>query len=104
MKAPRVSDFNSLLPEMIRTADLQKLRSELINCLPSLPNMPDLLQLKNDLGTSLNSLDFSSLSGWRVAQLLTNCLPEHISSASKSRDINTMVIKMQHCHNAKAYF
>ncbi|KAK7283244.1 hypothetical protein RIF29_12640 [Crotalaria pallida] len=81
MKAPTVVDFNSLrhLPKMIGKADLNKIRLELLNCLPSLPNMPDLLNFKNELHASLYSLDFSSLSGWNVVELLTNCLPEQLS-------------------------
>ncbi|CAL0327109.1 unnamed protein product [Lupinus luteus] len=81
MKAPTVVDFNSLqhLPKMIGNADLNTIRLQLLNCLPSLPNIPDLLNFKNQLSTSLYSLDFSSLSGWNVVELLTNCLPEQLS-------------------------
>ncbi|XP_020213614.2 heptahelical transmembrane protein 4 isoform X1 [Cajanus cajan] len=80
MRAPMVADFNSVqhLSEMIGKADLNKIRLELLKCVPSLPNMHDLLKL-NDLTTSLHSLDFSSLSGWTFVELLTNCLPEQFS-------------------------
>ncbi|TKY74965.1 Heptahelical transmembrane protein ADIPOR3 [Spatholobus suberectus] len=85
VRAPMVVDFNSVqhLSEMIGKADLNKIRLELLKCLPSLPNMPDILKL-NDLSTSLYSLDFSSLSGWTIVELLTNCLPEQFSLVSSS--------------------
>lgn len=85
MRAPMVVDFNSVqdLSEMIGKADLNKIRLELLKCLPSLPNMPEILKL-NDLSTSLYSLDFSSLSGWALVELLTNCLPEQFSLVSSS--------------------
>lgn len=73
MKAPMVLNFNSLqhLPEIIR--------AELVKCLPSLPNIADLHKIKNELNTSLHSFNFSSLSGWSVMELLTNCLPDQFS-------------------------
>ncbi|KAL2346487.1 hypothetical protein Fmac_000487 [Flemingia macrophylla] len=80
MRAPMVADFNSVqhLSKMIGKADLNKIRLELLKCVSSLSNMPDLLKL-NDLTTSLHSLDFHSLSGWTFVELLTNCLPEQFS-------------------------
>ncbi|KAI4316605.1 hypothetical protein L6164_024571 [Bauhinia variegata] len=88
VRAPMVVDFNSLqhLPKMIRSADLHKIHSELLNCMPSLPNMPDLLKFKNELRTSVTSLDFSSMSGWKVMELLSKCLPEQFSHANKSEN------------------
>ncbi|RDX63310.1 Heptahelical transmembrane protein 4, partial [Mucuna pruriens] len=85
MRAPMVSELNSVqhLSEMLGKADLNKIRLELLKCLPSLSNMPELLKL-NDLSTSIYSLDFSSLSGWAVVELLTNCLPEQFSPVSSS--------------------
>ena len=80
-----VVDFNSVqdLSEMIGKADLNMIRLDLLKCLASLPNMPEILKL-NDLSTSLYSLDFSSLSGWALVELLTNCLPEQFSLVSFS--------------------
>ncbi|KAJ7966514.1 Heptahelical transmembrane protein [Quillaja saponaria] len=89
VEAPRVIDLSSLqyFPDMIRRADLQKIRSEILNCLPSLPNMPDLLKLKIELRTSFPSMDFfSSLSGWNVVELLNNCLPDQFSHAFRTVD------------------
>ncbi|XP_061372001.1 heptahelical transmembrane protein 4-like [Gastrolobium bilobum] len=80
-KAPMVVDFNSLqhLPEMIGKTDFNKIRLELLNCLPSMANMPHLLKFKNELNASLHSLDFSSLSSWNVVELLSNCLSKQFS-------------------------
>lgn len=84
MRVPEVVDLQRL-PDMLRRADLHKIHMELLNCLPSLPNMPDFHNLKNDLKTSLPSMDFlSSLSGWNVLELLTNCLPELFSRANQT--------------------
>lgn len=85
MRAPMVVDFNSVqdLSEMIGKADLNMIRLDLLKCLASLPNMPEILKL-NDLSESLYSLDFSSLSGWTLVELLTNCLPEQFSLVSFS--------------------
>lgn len=84
MKAPTVVDFKSLqnLSKMIRKADLSKIHIELLKCLPSMSNMPDLVKFKNELSaTALNSLDFS-LSGWNLVEHLTKCLPEQFSLVS----------------------
>jgi len=83
-----VADFNSVqhLSELIGKADLNSIRLELLKCLPSLPNMHEILKL-NDLSTSLHSLDLSSLSGWTVVELLTNCLPEQFSLVSSSSSL-----------------
>lgn len=80
-----IVDFNSVqhLSEMIGKADLNMIRLDLLKCLASLPNMPEILKL-NDLSESLYSLDFSSLSGWTLVELLTNCLPEQFSLVSFS--------------------
>lgn len=84
MRVPEVVDLQRL-PDMLRRADLHKIHMELLNCLPSLPNMPDFHNLKNDLKTSLPSMDFlSSLSGWNVLELLTNCLPELFPHANQT--------------------
>ncbi|CAJ1973476.1 unnamed protein product [Sphenostylis stenocarpa] len=78
-KAPMVADFNSVqhLSKMIGKADLNKIRLEILKCLPSLPNMHEILKL-NDLSTSLYSLDYS-LSGWTIVELLRSCLPDQFS-------------------------
>ncbi|MED6124144.1 Heptahelical transmembrane protein 4 [Stylosanthes scabra] len=78
MKAPMV-DLNSInLYEMMGKTDLNKIRLELLDCLPTLPNMPDLLKLKHELSSSVYPLDFSG-SGWNAMQVLSNCLPEQFS-------------------------
>ncbi|XP_010531306.1 PREDICTED: heptahelical transmembrane protein 4 [Tarenaya hassleriana] len=68
-------DLHSLqhrIPDVLRKADLHKLHSDLVTCLPSLPHMPDLHRLRHDLKTSLPS-------GRHVMELLYNCLPERFS-------------------------
>ncbi|XP_021908052.1 heptahelical transmembrane protein 4-like [Carica papaya] len=67
MKVPKVVDLQSLqhIPDVLRKADLHKLHSELLTCLPSLPNIPDRFR-----------------SGWHVVDLLYNCLPERFSSGN----------------------
>lgn len=83
-----VADFNSVqhLSELIGKADLNKIRLELLKCLPSLPNMHETLKF-NDLSTSLYSLDFSSASGWTIVELLRRCLPEQFSLVSSSSSL-----------------
>ncbi|KAH1082477.1 hypothetical protein J1N35_022238 [Gossypium stocksii] len=75
MKVPKVVDFHSLqhIPDVLRKADLHKLHSELMTCLPSLPNMPGLHKLREEL---------QLLSGWHVRELLYNCLPERFFSGN----------------------
>ncbi|CAN0917810.1 Heptahelical transmembrane protein 4 [Linum grandiflorum] len=46
------------------------------SCLPSLPHMPDLHRLRDELKTTLPSMDFSA---WHVTELVYNCLPERFS-------------------------
>jgi adiponectin receptor len=75
-----VVDSLQYIPEIIGNADLNKIREELLKCLASLPDMPDLHKVKNELSTSLHSLNFSPLSGRNVMELLINCFPEHFSS------------------------
>ncbi|XP_009624872.1 heptahelical transmembrane protein 4 [Nicotiana tabacum] len=73
IKVPKVVDLHSLqnLPDVLRKADLHKLQSELLTCLPSLPHMPDLHRLRDGL--------LLSPSSWHILDLLTNCLPERFS-------------------------
>ncbi|KAJ6367325.1 hypothetical protein OIU77_003641 [Salix suchowensis] len=80
MKVPKAVDLHSLqLPE-VHKYDLQKLQE----CLPSLPNMPHLHKLREELKNTLPSVDLlPSLSGWHVMDLLYNCLP-----ALFSHDLN----------------
>lgn len=84
MKVPKVVDLHCLqLPDVLKKADLHKLRAEFMTCLPSLPNMPDLQRLREELKTTLPSMDLlPSLSGWHVMELLNNCLPERFSSGN----------------------
>uniref|UniRef100_A0A5B7CES1 Putative heptahelical transmembrane protein 4 isoform X1 n=1 Tax=Davidia involucrata TaxID=16924 RepID=A0A5B7CES1_DAVIN len=89
MKVPKVMDLHSLqqLSDMLRRTDLQKIHAELLNCLPSLPNMADFHRLRNDLKTSFPSMDLlSTFSGWHVLELLTNCLPEQFSITNHTDD------------------
>ncbi|KAE8693363.1 Heptahelical transmembrane protein ADIPOR3 [Hibiscus syriacus] len=58
--------------------DLQKLHSELITCLPSLPNISNLHKLSEELKTTLPSLS-------NVGELLYNCLPDRFSTNQSSR-------------------
>lgn len=86
-KVPNVVDLHSLphFPEVLKKADLHKLRAELLTCLPSLPNMPDLHSLREELKSTLHSMDLlPSLSGWHVMELLNNCLPERFSSGNQT--------------------
>ncbi|CAN1777469.1 Heptahelical transmembrane protein 4 [Linum perenne] len=71
MKVPNVHLHSLQLSDVLK-ADLHKLQS----CLPSLPHMPDLHRLRDELKTTLPSMDFS---GWHVRELLYNCLPERFS-------------------------
>ncbi|PHT83526.1 hypothetical protein T459_11969 [Capsicum annuum] len=60
-EVPDIVDLQALqnLREKLKNVDLHKLPAELLPCVPSLPNMPDLHKLREDL-----------------LQLLSNCLPE----------------------------
>lgn len=68
MKVPNVVDLR-----VLRNADFQKLHAELITCLPSLPHMPDLHRLREELP----SMEY--LSNWHIMELLSNCLPENLT-------------------------
>ncbi|KAF8410243.1 hypothetical protein HHK36_002767 [Tetracentron sinense] len=87
LKVPKVMDLQSLqhFPDVLKRADLHKMHSELLTCLPSLPNMPDLHKLRDELKTSLPSMDLlPSVSSWHILELLTNCLPERFSHSNHS--------------------
>ncbi|KAF5958394.1 hypothetical protein HYC85_005619 [Camellia sinensis] len=82
MKIPRVVDLYTQqhFPDVLRNADLYKLRAELLACLPSLSNLPDLQRVRKELTNSLPAVDLlPSLSTWHIVELLTNCLPERFS-------------------------
>ncbi|GMP31228.1 hypothetical protein CsSME_00005533 [Camellia sinensis var. sinensis] len=82
MKIPRVVDLYTQqhFLDVLRNADLYKLRAELLACLPSLSNMPDLQRVREELTNSLSAVDLlPSLSTWHIVELLTNCLPERFS-------------------------
>lgn len=96
MRVPEVVDLRSFqhLPDFLRRADLHNIRSVLLNCLPSLPNMPNLNRLTDELKTSLPSMDFlSSLSGWHVLELLSNCLPERFSPTNQTSECVLCAVK-----------
>lgn len=82
MKIPRVVDLYTQqhFLDVLRNADLYKLRAELLACLPSLSNLPDLQRVREELTNSLPAVDLlPSLSTWHIVELLTNCLPERFS-------------------------
>ncbi|KAL5988252.1 Heptahelical transmembrane protein 4 [Asimina triloba] len=87
MQVPKVVDLHSLqhLPDVLKRADLHRMQ-ELMACLPSMPNMSDLQRLRDELKDIL-----PSLSGWRVPELLRNCLPERFSYANHT---DTCVLAM----------
>lgn len=88
-KVPEAAGLPSLqkLPDMFRGADLHTIHSELIKCLPSSPNFSDFNKLRDELKTSLPSIDFiSSLTGWNVLEILKNCLPERFSHTNQQED------------------
>ncbi|XP_052197832.1 heptahelical transmembrane protein 4-like [Diospyros lotus] len=96
MKVPKVVDLNSLqyLAEILKKADLHKLHSELLACLPSLPNIPDLQRLREELTNSLPSMDLlSSPSTWHIFELLTNCLPERLFHINHTDDFVLRSVK-----------
>ncbi|KAL7101530.1 hypothetical protein ACP275_08G059500 [Erythranthe tilingii] len=65
---------------VMKTADYQKLHAELMTCLPSLPHMPDMQRLREELKTSIDLLP--SLSNWHIMELLSNCIPESLSHSN----------------------
>ncbi|XP_009758488.1 heptahelical transmembrane protein 4 isoform X2 [Nicotiana tabacum] len=86
IQVPKVVDLHSLqnLPDVLRKADLHKLQSEVLTCLPSLPHMPDLHRLRDGL--------LLSPSSWHILDLLTNCLPERFS-LSNHTDVCVLSVK-----------
>lgn len=64
VKVPNIVDLQTLqnLPDKLRNIDLHKLPAELLPCIPSLPNMPDLHKLREHL-----------------LQILSSCLPDRFS-------------------------
>ncbi|CAK9161581.1 unnamed protein product [Ilex paraguariensis] len=86
MKIPKFVDLPTIhhFPDVLRKADMHKLHAELLTCLPSLPNMPDLQTFREELKTSiLPSMDLlPSPSNWYIVELLTNCLPERFSHSN----------------------
>lgn len=83
---PNVVDLPTLkhFPDVLRKADLYKLREDLLTCIPSLPNMPDMHKLREEIKTSFHaSSDLLPLmSNWHIVELLTNCLPERFSHSN----------------------
>lgn len=81
------------LPDLFRRAhELHLIPSEVLNCLPPLPSMSDLHKLKDDFKTSL-----PSLSGWNLAELLTNCLPEQFSLVNQTDHNVVLSVKSFSC-------
>lgn len=81
MKIPKVVDLNSLqhFPDILMKPDLQKLQSELLTCLPSIP---DLHRLREEI------------SSWHLKEYLYNCLPVRFSSSNHT-DVCVLVIALQ---------
>lgn len=82
MKIPKVVDIQSLqhLPDVLKKADLQKIQSELVACLPSLPHLSDLQKLKDEWKASLPFMDI--LHRWHLLEVLSNCMPQRFSHAN----------------------
>ena len=74
-------NLNSLqqFPDMLKKADLHKLQSEILTCLPS---MPDLHILRE------------GISSWHIKEYLYNCLPVRFSSSNHT-DACVLVIALQ---------
>lgn len=91
---PNVVDIPTLkhFPDVLRKTDLYKLREDLLTCIPSMPNMPDLQKLRDEIKTSFHaSSDLLPLmSNWHIVELLTNCLPERFSHSNHT-DICVLV-------------
>ncbi|KAE8665760.1 Heptahelical transmembrane protein 4 [Hibiscus syriacus] len=88
MKVPRVVDLEALqkISDALKKADLHRLQSDILTCLPSLQKMPDLQKLREELKTSIPLMNLiPSLSRWHVMEHLYNCLPE-LSSARNHID------------------
>ncbi|CAB4309871.1 unnamed protein product [Prunus armeniaca] len=87
-KAPDIMDLSSFqrLPDMIRKAEFYKIHPELLNCLPSLPNLSDIYRLKDELKPSLPSMDFISSVSGNIRELLAKCVPERFSHAYQTEN------------------
>lgn len=99
IKIPKVVDMQSLqhLQQVLRKADLHTLQSDLVACFPSLPHLSNLQKLKDELRTSLPSMDkLTSLPHWHFLELVANCLPQRFSlrnqtSRSMGEDVADMI-------------
>lgn len=101
MKVPKVVDLNTLqsLSDVLRKTDLHKLQEEILTCFPSLPHIPDLQRFRDELKTSMPSMDFlSSPSSWHIVELLSNCLPERFSSGNHT-EACVLVLILTSDHN-----
>ncbi|KAH0449892.1 hypothetical protein IEQ34_020584 [Dendrobium chrysotoxum] len=88
VKVPKVVDIHSLqqLPEMLKRADLHKLQSDLVACLPALPQLSHLHRLKEELRSSLPTMDsLSSLTRWHLVELISNCFPQRLSHPNQTQ-------------------
>ncbi|GAB2269588.1 Heptahelical transmembrane protein 4 [Dionaea muscipula] len=86
MKVPNVVDLHSLqhLSDTLKKADLHSIHALLSKCLPSVSSsVPDFTKLMDELKASLPSMNYS-LSGWKILELLPNCLSSyhHLSNSS----------------------
>lgn len=99
IKIPKVVDMQSLqhLQQVLRKTDLHTLQSDLVACFPSLPHLSNLQKLKDELRTSLPSMDkLTSLPHWHFLELVANCLPQRFSlrnqtSRSMGEDVADMI-------------
>ncbi|KAL6867418.1 hypothetical protein ACP4OV_015442 [Aristida adscensionis] len=86
-KVPNVVDLQSLqhLPDVLRNADPQKIRAEIMSCLPSLPHISGLQKLKDDLMSSWNPMEvLPSLPRWHLLELLISCLPHRFTHSNET--------------------
>ncbi|KAH9625144.1 hypothetical protein KSS87_022405 [Heliosperma pusillum] len=89
MKVPDVVDpaLQQRLAEIFSKAGLHDAHSKLMNCLPSLANMPGFTKLRDDFKASLSSINsFSSISGCHILEQLSNCLPKHLFHLNQTGD------------------
>lgn len=89
MKIPAVVDLPTVqqLSKVLRKADLHKIRSGLLNCLPSLAKMPNFFNLTDKMKASLPPMELlSSLPDWHILELLNKYMPGHFSHTSTQAD------------------
>lgn len=96
MKVPDVADISPLqnLHDMLQKADFHKIHLQLMNCLPSLPNIPDLQKFKTELKSSLLSMEFLSTLSGNIMERLTACLSDQITRMYHVVDDSVQVMRL----------